>query len=85
MLNCRAKNEVKRSNHSEDISYKRIKQERILWPKLKNQTVKQLEITDQFAVSMDAFQICKKLASYLNSVLTYSKFDIITFGMPKCV
>ena len=50
MLNYHEKNEVKRSNHSEDISCKRIKQsdfQRKFWVNiLKTETVKLLEITE---------------------------------------
>ena len=72
MLNCCAKNEVKRSSHSGDNLCKGIKQsdEKILGPKLRNQTVKPLEITESICSFYGCLPTCKK------SVIAQFSLDI---------
>ena len=93
MLNCHAKNELKRSSLSGDILCKRIKQSN--WPgkfwgqNLRARLLKLLEITESICCYSGSLPMCEKSASKLNSVLTYCIFNIaylilgITFDMPR--
>ena len=64
-LNCRAKNEGKRSSHSGVITCKRIKQSDLqrecFGQKLNNQTFKLLKITESFCSFHEGLLICKDL------------------------